>query len=213
MPAQDDADVFVNCPFDRKYEPLFYALLFTIHDCGFRARSAREVDDSSDARISKLYRLIGECQYGIHDIPRTELDPTNRLPRFNMPLELGLFLGAKAYGDKANASKRCLILDRDPWRYQKFCSDIAGHDIRAHGNRVPRAIEQARDWLRQWLPSASRIPGGATIARRYRAFRGILPEACEVEGLDHRKLPYFDHHKLIVAWLQENPGPEAPNQA
>jgi hypothetical protein len=30
-----------------------------------------------------------------------QLDAANRLPRFNMPLELGLFLGAQEYGSGA----------------------------------------------------------------------------------------------------------------
>jgi hypothetical protein len=32
--------VFVNCPFDAEYRPLFHAIVFAIHDCGFAARSA-----------------------------------------------------------------------------------------------------------------------------------------------------------------------------
>ena len=68
-----------------------------------------------------------------------ELDETNRLPRFNMPLELGLFLGAKSFSDEPRQKKkRCLILDSNPYRYQKFLSDIAGRTCatsRAGGGR------------------------------------------------------------------------------
>lgn len=42
-----------------------------------------------------------------------------------MPLELGLFLGAKRYGTGKQRTKLCLILDRERYRYQKYCSDIA----------------------------------------------------------------------------------------
>ena len=56
------------------------------------------MDDGGQTRIDKLYGLIEACRYGIHDLSRTELDATPRLPRFNMPLELGIFLGAKRYG-------------------------------------------------------------------------------------------------------------------
>jgi hypothetical protein len=34
-------------------------------------------------RIENLYDLIRECRFGIHDTSRTELDPDNKLPRFN----------------------------------------------------------------------------------------------------------------------------------
>lgn len=31
-----DTDVFINCPFDDDYKPLFDAVVFAVHDCGFR---------------------------------------------------------------------------------------------------------------------------------------------------------------------------------
>lgn len=88
-------------PLDDDYAPIFQALIFTIYACGFRPRSAREVDDGGQTRIEKLFRIIEQCRYGIHDLSRTELDELHQLPRFNMPLELGMFLGAKHYGDEA----------------------------------------------------------------------------------------------------------------
>ena len=107
-------DVFINGPFDADFNPIFQALIFTIYACGFRPRSARELDDSGQTRIDKLYNIIEECRYGIHDLSRTELDDKYWLPRFNMPLELGLFLGAKRYGDTAQGKKRLLILSPSP---------------------------------------------------------------------------------------------------
>jgi len=71
-------------------------------------------------RLDKLYEILGECRFGIHDLSRTTLDTRSQLPRFNMPLELGIFLGAKRYGGASQAKKSCLILDRDQYRYQIF---------------------------------------------------------------------------------------------
>jgi len=48
-----------------------------------------------------------------------------------MPLELGIFLGAKRFGGPKQKRKNCLILDREKYRYQQYCSDIAGQDIKA----------------------------------------------------------------------------------
>ncbi|MEV9017248.1 hypothetical protein AB0044_26675, partial [Klebsiella pneumoniae] len=96
--------------------------------------------------IEKLYGLIQECRYGIHDLSRTELDDDHKLPRFNMPLELGLFLGAKRYGNTAQHDKRLLILDIERFRYQKFISDLAGMDIHEHGGKAEAAIRETRDW-------------------------------------------------------------------
>ena len=125
-------DVFINCPFDLEYNPTFRALVFAIYACGFRPRSALELDDGGQTRIEKLFNLIDACRYGIHDLSRTELDAKHGLPRFNMPFELGIFLGAKRFGAGQKA-KRALILDIDRYRYQKFISDLAGMDIHEHG--------------------------------------------------------------------------------
>jgi hypothetical protein len=156
-------DVFINCPFDSAYAPMFDALVFAVFGCGFRARSARELDDSSQTRIDKLYGIIEECRDGIHDLSRTELDPVHSLPRFNMPLELGLDLGAKRFGDDARKLKKCLILDIDPFRYQRFISDLAGMDIRPHGGDAGRCIAHARDWLAN-VSRRKRIPGHLQLA-------------------------------------------------
>ena len=101
-------NVFLNCPFDSDYKQLFDTMVFAVYDCGFVARCALEEGDASQVRIDKIYNIIAACRYGIHDISRTELDKNSGLPRFNMPLELGVFLGAKKFG--RNEQKRKIAL-------------------------------------------------------------------------------------------------------
>jgi len=195
--------VFINVPFDRRYKKLFDALVFAVHDCGFLARSAREQDDGSQVRLDKLYEIIGDCQFGIHDLSRTSLDTKYGLPRFNMPLELGIFLGAKKYGGAQQARKTCLILDREPFRYQIFCSDIAGQDIRAHYNDVSEAIAAVRNWLRTNRPSCL-IPGAGRMQERYLEFRLDLPAVARAASLAIQELNFLDYRTLVTGWLDEN---------
>lgn len=103
-------DVFINCPFGDDFAESFRGLVFSVIACGYRARCAKEVDDAAETRIEKIYRIIEQCRYGIHDISKTELDEQNGLPRFNMPLELGIFLGAKRFGEADQKLKRCMVL-------------------------------------------------------------------------------------------------------
>jgi hypothetical protein len=125
--SQDyDHDVFINCPFDEPYQSMFYALVFAVHDCGFKVRCTLEIDDAGSVRFDNIVELIRECRFGIHDVSRTELDKVSSLPRFNMPLELGIFLGAMRFGSGKQRQKHSLVLDREPYRYQKFVSDISG---------------------------------------------------------------------------------------
>jgi hypothetical protein len=91
--------VFINCPFDEEYAPILRAIVFCIYRCGFIPTTALNEDNALDNRLQKIERCIEKCRYGIHDISRTELN-TNNLPRFNMPFELGMFFGAKRFGDK-----------------------------------------------------------------------------------------------------------------
>jgi hypothetical protein len=195
-----ETSVFINCPFDRRYKPLFHAIAFAVILCGFRARCALEIDDASQVRIEKLFAIIAECRYGIHDLSRTELDRATRLPRFNMPLELGIFLGAKRFGRGRQRRKVCLILDRRPHRYQKFISDIAGQDVRDHAGRAEVAIAMTRDWLRTCFGGL--LPGGAAICGQYRRFRSRLPALCRDLQLKPSEMTFNDLTNIATEWLK-----------
>jgi hypothetical protein len=192
-------NVFVNCPFDSAYQRVFRAIVFAVIHCGFRARCALEIDDSAEVRIDKIFKIVEECRYGIHDLSRTELDSRTRLPRFNMPLELGLFLGAKRFGASLQRKKRCLVLDRAPHRYQKFISDIAGQDIKAHRKNEDVAIALTRDWLRNCLGRI--MPGGNHISRQYRRFNAKLPELCGRLQLRRSEMTFNDFANIATDWV------------
>jgi hypothetical protein len=72
-------NVFINCPFDVEFEPLFHAIVFAVIQCGYTVRCALEADDTGATRIDRIYRLIEECRFGIHDISRIEHDTDNNL--------------------------------------------------------------------------------------------------------------------------------------
>ncbi len=196
-------DVFINCPFDPSYKQIFDAIIFAIYDLGFVARCALEVDDASEFRLVKILDLIERSRYGIHDISAAAIDANTGLPRFNMPLELGLFLGCKRFGEPAQRNKGCLILDVDKYRYRNFLSDVAGQDIHAHGGRPEKAISAVRDWL----CSASKrkgLPGGQAIADRYAKFRAELPGLCAALKRQEDSLTFPDLSEMISEWLPVN---------
>ena len=198
-----DKNVFINCPFDEGYRELFDALVFVVTDCGFEARCAKEAIDSGEGRIGRINKIIQECKFGIHDISRTELDIVNGLPRFNMPLELGLFLGAKEFGSKKQHQKRCLVLDNELYRYQKFISDISGQDISVHNGKVDSAIGRVRDWLSNSLVDVM-MPTETAIVERYKDFRVSLPLYCATFKMRESELTFVDFRNLIKIWLREN---------
>jgi hypothetical protein len=117
----------------------------------------------------------------------------------------GLFLGAQEYGSGAQKQKRCLLLDTEPFRYQKFCSDIAGQDIRAHGNQPARVIAVVRAMLATALNGEGGIPGAVRILERYQAFRDNLPELCEEFHLRPSETQFVELRVLIHRWLTRYP--------
>ena len=138
------------------------ALTFAVFACHLRPRCAPEANNAAMTRIDKIVELIRDCRWGIHDISRTELSEEFGLPRFNMPLELGLFLGAHRFGSGVQREKTCLVLDSERFRYQRFISDIAGHDV------IP--VAPTGDWYARRVGVAAAreinmIPAGRLLNR------------------------------------------------
>ncbi len=192
--------VFINCPFSADYAEKFNAIAFTVIRSGFTPRCAREADDAGEIRFEKICRIIRDCRQGVHDISRTGADIHSGLPRFNMPLELGLFLGARKFGGRSQANKRTLILDHDPYRYQKFISDIAGQDIHAYGGETTRLVEEVATWLRD-PASDPRVPGGRAIAAELAEFSAQLPAICASQRLELEELTFLDYRAMATEWI------------
>ena len=166
-----------------------------------------ESDDGSEVRIRKIQDLIRSCRYGIHDISRIELSQNSGLPRFNMPLELGIFLGAKSFGSGLQELKKCMILDSDAYRYQRFVSDIAGQDIHFHSDNPLEALKKVRNWLSNHTARGLvRVPGGSIMVKRYGQFQSKLPYICNELDLDRHELQFPEYRDIVACWLQDNNG-------
>ena len=120
-----------------------------------------------------------------------------------MPLELGIFLGCRAFGSRLHRLKACLVFDSEPYRYQRFLSDIAGQDIFAHHEDPKTLISQLRNWLRT-VSRRTAIPGGETIWTRFQQFQQDLPAICARLHISVLELTFVDYRDIIVTWLQEN---------
>jgi hypothetical protein len=196
-------NVFINCAFDTQFQPIFNAIVFAVIRSGFRARCALETEDGAENRFAKIQNIVEQCRYGIHDLSRTESGGDPPLPRFNMPLELGLFIGAKRYGSQEQKRKRTLILDAEQYRYQRFISDIAGQDIRAHGSDPARAIEMVATWLRVQSRSTS-VPGGRRIAEEFAEFQRQLPTILDTRQFVAAEISFGDYVTIATEWIAES---------
>lgn len=199
--SSNDRDVFINCPFDETYKAFFNAIVFTVFRSGFRARCALETDDAGQSRLDKICSIVKECRFGVHDISRTEAGGKPPLPRFNMPFELGLFLGAQRFGQGDGARKTTIIFDREPYRYQRFISDLAGQDIHSHDGEVAKLIEELASWLRQQSQD-SLIPGGRAIATEYGKFKRMLPGIYRRRRLKIDEANFFDFCFIVAEYVR-----------
>jgi hypothetical protein len=192
--------VFTNCPFDADYESLLRAIVFAVIHCGYTVLCALEAEDTGATRID---RLIEECRFGIHDISPSEHDAVNNLPRFDMPFELGLFLGSCRDGSRLQRDKHCLVLEAERYRYQKYLSDIAGQDSRSHDNDPTRAVAAMRDWLASSRREPARpLPGARASMRSYNQFEASLPAMLLSADLEPAEPGFFDRANLMAQFLQ-----------
>ena len=177
-----DHSAFVNCPFDNDYKPLFEALIFTIASSGYRVRCALEENNAADIGFDKLCRLISERGRSVHDLSRIELDTRSGLPRFNMPFELGLFLGARRFGGRAQGGKSALVMTSAEYRLPVYLSDTAGSDTSHHGGELIELVRSVRGYLHA-KPDGRPLPGAARILdefRRFKTFRHDYAAALEI---------------------------------
>lgn len=185
--------VFVNCPFDDDYLPLLHAMVFAIHDCGFIARLAVEDTGASEMRIEKIVRIISESCYSIHDISRVELSGVGKLPRFNMPFEAGLAMGAIRFGSRQPLQPRrdMLLLDAVPFRDKQTLSDLAGQDPKIHGNDPKRMVGAVRAFLS--AKSEGRTRGAEAIWKRYEALNRRMPALAKRLHISANEITSFDY--------------------
>ena len=197
-----EKNVFINCPFDPQYNEMLRVLVFTVIICGLEPRIALERDDSGEERINKIKELIRCSKYSIHDISRMEPLKEGDLPRFNLPFELGLDLGCRTYGKGKMAAKKCLILDKESYRYMRVISDISGNDIRAHNANDQDLIRVVRNWIRTARDES--IPGSHTIWRDFNIFYIYFIENCkrkEYDNADIEQMPITEYIYFVRRWL------------
>jgi hypothetical protein len=196
---EPNRNVFINCPYDEQYWPYLDAISFTLQACGFNPRCALETMDSGKGRIDRIYDIISESRFSIHDLSRVSLSPAG-LPRMNMPLELGIFLGARRYGGSSHGIKTCVVLDVDQYRYHRYISDVSGQDIHNYNSEISRLILILRQFLSEFVDGF--LPGDIELNTRYEQYRTALPFLCEKLKLTVDALSFSDRRKIIYQFLK-----------
>lgn len=203
-----ETNVFINCPFDAAYQPCLRALLFVVIDCGFAPRIALENADSGAVRVEKIKNLIQASQYSIHDLSRMDVLHIGEFPRFNMPFELGFDWGCRYFGTAEQQTKKCLILEKDPYRYRHVLSDISGNDIQAYNDDPQTLVRRVRNWLHDQSHQSVPLPSGTVVWQRFNEFYGYFERAMQAEGyhpVDIAEMSVTEFITSIKEWREAHP--------
>jgi hypothetical protein len=194
--------IFINCPFDPEFQPFLRAIVFTVYALGCKPRSALEESDSSTLRLEKIYKLIKTCRFSIHDLSRTELSHPTGMPRLNMPLELGIFLGFKRAESGKPRKKTCLIFVKNKFN-TSFITDLNGLDVEGHEDKPDKIVAP----IRGWLCNDANIDGlpASLIKNHYLKFEKDLPDIVAKLGFERDEAKYGDVLQIIGSWLENNP--------
>jgi hypothetical protein len=159
--------VFLNVPYDTAFENLYLAYIAGLSAFGLIPRATLEIP-TSQRRLERILKLIQECAYSIHDLSRIQLDTrAPRVPRFNMPFELGLAVAQNA----RNRRETWYICETVRHRVSKSLSDLDGTDVRIHGGTV-RGVFGA---LCDVFARKTRQPSVQEMYRIYLVLRRNLP--------------------------------------
>jgi hypothetical protein len=159
--------VFLNIPYDGAFENLYLAYIAGLSAFGLIPRATLEIP-TSQRRLERILELIQHCAYSIHDLSRVQLDRrAPRVPRFNMPFELGLAVAQ----DAGNRRETWYICETVPHRINKSLSDLNGTDVRIHRGTVRGVFGALCDiFLRK-----TRQPSAQDMYRLYLVLRRNLP--------------------------------------
>jgi len=163
-----DVNVFLNIPYDSRFEKLYLAYIAGVSAFGLIPRATLELT-ASERRLSRISRLLQDCQYAVHDLSRVELDRTPPCtPRFNMPFELGLSVAWARIGSTPHS---WYIFEAPAHRLEKSLSDLNGSDVHVHGGRIDGIFRE----LCNAFVRVSRRPTVPDMWRVYRDLRKSLP--------------------------------------
>ena len=169
------ADVFLNIPYDNKFQNLCLAYICGISALGFVPRATLEIPGGS-RRLDRIFRLIRNCPFSVHDLSRVELDrkrpPT---PRFNMPFELGLCVAWERIGKKKHT---WFVYESRMRRLAKSLSDLNGSDPHIHGGTVTGVLRE----LCSAFVRSGRRPSIQQLRKVYRDVEKSLPEVLRRAG-------------------------------
>jgi hypothetical protein len=167
--------VFLNIPYDEKFERLYLAYIVGVIELGLKPRATLAIPGGT-ARLDRIIDLIQSCSYSVHDLSRVQLDRNPpATPRFNMPFELGL---AVSWAKRNPRKHTWFVFESENRRAQKSISDLNGTDLNIHDGTVEGVM---RELCNAFVRTAER-PSVPEMVANYRELRRLIPAVLRRAG-------------------------------
>jgi hypothetical protein len=183
-------NVFLNVPFDSGHSSLFTALVGGLTALGIEPHCVLEVPSDGQNRLERIHGLIASCGASVHDLSRVALSGPLRVPRFNMPFELGL-----AYALSRQQPHQFFVFEAREHRLQASLSDLNGHDPHIHGGTQTGVLRCILDCFGTSTGAPSLTVMTALTRRLNRSVRKLQRE----QGLRNPFHPYLFRRTIWAA--------------
>jgi hypothetical protein len=172
MPKAEQQRVFLNIPYDSRFERLYLAYITALSAISFLPQATLGI--GGNRRLDRIASLIESCSFSIHDLSRVQLDRNPpRTPRFNMPLELGLAVGwARSHPDH-----KWFVFESMSRRLSKSMSDLDGTDPYVHDGTVSGVMREVCNAFVS--PNQPSVP---QMMKMYRDLRRGVPKTMHNAG-------------------------------
>jgi hypothetical protein len=197
----EDAQVFLNYPFDNEFKTFSHAMHFAVVAAGLIPVCAYDLTAPDRPRLDIIVEAIIRSRYSVHDFSRLRGEGEQNFARHNMPIEMGMALFHALQTQRS--MHRCAFFISVPHEFRIAASDLAGLDpITYEGDELSCAARMY-EWLRDGVrsPYTQRVPT-VTIVERYRHFKAQM-KRIEGSGRDGQ-LSHDEAQELMFSLCSES---------
>ncbi len=191
-PLPDPNGVFLNVPYDEEFSSIYIAYIVGLFQLDLVPHIASEIPGGK-RRLDRIFELIQSCRYSIHDLSRVEVSVTpTGLPRFNMPLELGMTITWEILNPDRHT---WFVWESEPYRLLRSLSDLNGTDANIHNGTPEGVLSGLRNALGRDRPPS--VPGMLEV---YRFVENNLNAILRKNGTRN---PYDRSVFMELCWLSK----------
>lgn len=192
-PPPEPNAVFLNVPYDEEFRSLYIAYIVGLYQLGLVPHLASEIP-GGDRRLNRIFELIQNCRYSIHDLSRVELGITpSSAPRFNMPLELGMTI---TWSNLNPTLHTWFVWESEPYRLQRSASDLNGTDPYIHNGSADGVLRE--------LCNAFRRERSPSVPEMFKAYRLVDTALNSILQKNGTRNPFDRSVFMDLCWLSSS---------